>query len=295
MYVRLSIGLSLGILGCIALFSTANAGSHSTIDLSELNAQNSSFVWQPNSNGLARYQLVLPNEGIQEAIRYGDASSLFYMSARTDKGLSLVRENTGHLNISMSPITHTVVYSKAVSERLTYKIGGRLINDEAMPLFGLSYRNVIGNQSLDKFNASYYSNNLDLLWSRSILSDMEDFETFWTFAKQRDQLSAGWGYRWFDVVDGRDVLAESSLNGKSAAISAQIETKIGVLKTYFGGQFDFSHEEVTLLLGGTWDLKRELSLSISKSATILSANAQSLKSVSRDMLPSYWRSYVKYK
>ncbi len=295
MSVRLSIVLSLGILGCIAFFSSANAGSHSTIDLRELNAQNSSFVWQPNSNGLARYQLVLPNEGIQEAIRYGDASSLFYMSARTDKGLSLVRENTGHLDISMSPKTHTVVYSKAISERLTYKIGGQVIHDEVKPLFGLSYRNVIGNQSLDKFNASYYSNNLDILWSRSILSDMEDFETFWTFAKQRDQLSAGWGYRWFDVVDGHDVLAESSLNGKSAAIAAQIETKIGVLKTYFGGQFDFSHEEVTLLLGGTWDLKRELSLSISNSATILLANAQSLKSVRRDMLPSYWRSYVKYK
>ena len=294
MSVRLSIVLSLGILGCIAFFSSANAGSHSTIDLRELNAQNSSFVWQPNSNGLARYQLVLPNEGIQEAIRYGDASSLFYMSARTDKGLSLVRENTGHLDISMSPKTHTVVYSKAISERLTYKIGGQVINDEAKPLFGLSYRKVIGNQSLDKFNASYYSNNLDLLWSRSILSDMEDFETFWTFAKQRDQLSAGWGYRWFDVVDGHDVLAEASLSGKSAAIAAQFDAKIGVLNAYFGGKFDFSHKEATLLLGGTWDLKRELSLSISNSVTMLSANAQSLKSVRRDMLPSYWRSYVKY-
>ena len=294
MYVRLSIVLSLGILGCIAFFSSANAGSHSTIDLRELNAQNSSFVWQPNSNGLARYQLVLPNEGIQEAIRYGDASSLFYMSARTDKGLSLVRENTGHLDISMSPKTHTVVYSKAISERLTYKIGGQVIHDEVKPLFGLSYRNVIGNQSLDKFNASYYSNNLDILWSRSILSDMEDFETFWTFAKQRDQLSAGWGYRWFDVVDGHDVLAEASLSGKSAAIAAQFDAKIGVLNAYFGGKFDFSHKEATLLLGGTWDLKRELSLSISNSVTMLSANAQSLKSVRRDMLPSYWRSYVKY-
>ena len=239
MSVRLSIVLSLGILGCIALFSTANAGPHSTIDLSELNAQNSSFVWQPTSNGLARYQLVLPSEGIQEAIKYGDASSLFYMSALTDKGLSLVRENTGHLNISMSPKTHTAVYSKAVSERLTYKIGGQVINDEAKPLFGLSYRNVIGNQSLDKFNASYYSNNLDLLWSRSKLSDMEDFETFWTFAKQRDQLSAGLGYRWFDVVDGHDVLADSSINGKSAAIAAQIETKIGVFKTYFVDSLTF--------------------------------------------------------
>ena len=294
MSVRISVVLRLGILGCIALFSTANAGSHSTINLNEINSQKSSFVWQPTSNGLARYQLVIPNKGIQEAIRYGDTSSLFYMSARTDKGISLVRENTGHVNISTHQKTYKVVYSKAVSEGLTYKIGGQVIRDEATPVFGLRYRNVIGNQSLDEFNAFYYSDNLDLLWSRSILSDMEDVETFWTFAKQRDQLSAGWGYRWFDVVDGYDVLAEASLSGKSAAIAAQFDAKIGVLNAYFGGKFDFSHKEAALLLGGTWDLKRELSLSISNSVTMLSANAQSLKSVRRDMLPSYWRSYVKY-
>lgn len=288
-----AILLKLFSLSFISLVNVASAGAVTEINLSEIEERKSPLVWQPSHDGLTRYQLTIPQKGIDEAIQFRDTSALFYMSTQTDNGIALVQQDNAHLTISMSEDVYGVQYSKPISSNLTFDIGTKIVHQKFTPIFGLSFRSVISHLSLDEFSILYKGDYLDTHWSRSILSDLENSETMWTLEKRQDQFLAGWGYRWFDVIDGYDILGEASFNGKNSVVTAQFETDFGSLNSYFGGQIDLSSKEALILLGGTWSLNRDLSLSISKKSTMLSTKAQSLKSVRRAMLSSYWRSYVR--
>ena len=50
------------------------------------------ILWTPVSNRLSRHTLILPRQGIREAIQYRDTAPLFYLSQVNDGGLSVIKD-----------------------------------------------------------------------------------------------------------------------------------------------------------------------------------------------------------
>jgi hypothetical protein len=60
-------------------------------------------IWEPRVNGLSRFSLTLPHDGIQDAIRYEDTSALFYTSLKNDKDIKVTGPERSGITLNMTP------------------------------------------------------------------------------------------------------------------------------------------------------------------------------------------------
>ena len=61
------------------------------------------ILWTPVSNRLSRHTLILPRQGIREAIQYRDTAPLFYLSQVNDGGLSIIKDEHGTFDFYLTP------------------------------------------------------------------------------------------------------------------------------------------------------------------------------------------------
>ena len=92
------------------------------------------LVWQPALNGLARYQLQLPQSGVEDAQKYQDTAALFYLSQKSDLGLQLAETRENDLRFKLTPGDSKVIYTQSLTPGLSYHLGLQIEGTERRTL-----------------------------------------------------------------------------------------------------------------------------------------------------------------
>ena len=279
--------------------SAAQAEAPKTnIVLSEFTTQSTSTVsnkviWRPEANELARYEVHIPLDGVERALKYQDTSELFYMSQKKDMGIGLTQNQTGSFSFSISPESSQATFSKSWSPALSYDLGVDVENKEVAPSLGARWRHVTGHTQLDQFFVSVSAYRKKASWARARLSFDERSETLYSVSSTDGKLGASFGMRWFDFFSETDLLAKVALEQGSIQIGGQIERQFDNLHGFLGLATDLQSHETGVSVGIQYKFgKLEVSNSM-RSGEFFSTNDPSLTAVRDLNLASQWRNDIK--
>ena len=145
-------------------------------------ASEDGLVWQPAFNGLARYQLQLPQSGVEDAQKYQDTAALFYLSQKSDLGLQFAEERENDLSFTLTPEYSKVIYTQSLTPALSYHLGLQVEGKESGAHLGASWRTVTGHTQLDEITATLEGSDVTLSWARSKLADHERSERLYSIS-----------------------------------------------------------------------------------------------------------------
>jgi hypothetical protein len=250
------------------------------------------IIWEPGVNGLSRFSLTLPHDGIQDAIRYEDTSSLFYTSLTHDKGLKVTGPERSGITLNMTPNNVLLGYEGIFNPQFSYLFGANLDDSELRPQLNLNYRAVFGPLSLDRYNASFNEDSSHVIWSRTSLINGDKAELLRSLGVGTDGLIAGLGLRRFEFIEGNDAAADLQLRSDELTISAQIERYFGKGFGYLGLSTNVITGKIKIQLGLRISLDETVHLHFSKTSPSENLVTPSLKGLRRKALPALWRSSV---
>ena len=250
------------------------------------------LIWQPAHNGLTRYQLQLPQSGVEDAQKYQDTAALFYLSQKSDLGLQLTEEQEGHFKFILTPEETKALYTQSLTPALSYHLGLQVEGIGNGAHLGASWRTVTGHTKLDEVTAAVEGSDVTLSWARSDLSDDERSERLYSISSNSGDLQARFGTRWFDLFQSTDVLSEIGIDNEALVIGAQLERSLGSTNGFVGAMGDLSTGNIDLALGLRYALGQKAEINATTDAGLASQNVQSLKSLRRAALPSHWRNSV---
>ena len=139
-------------------------------------ASEDGLVWQPTLNGLARYQLQLPQSGVEDAQKYQDTAALFYLSQKNDLGLQFAEGRENNLKFTLTPEDSKVTSTQSLTPALSYHLGLLVEGKESRAHLGASWRRVTGHTQLDEVTGTVEGSDVTLTWARSYLSEDERSE-----------------------------------------------------------------------------------------------------------------------
>jgi len=256
------------------------------------NTASDKIVWKPEAGGLTRYELNIPLDGVERALKYHDTSELFYMSQKKDVGIGLTKQQNGTFSFSISPQSSTATFSKSWSPEISYHLGVDIESNEVAPSLGGSLRHVTGHTQLDQVTLSVSAQRTKGAWARARLSWDEKSETLYRVSITDGNLGASFGMRWFDLFRETDVLAKVALEQGSIQIGGQIERQFNHVNGFLGLASDLKSRETGVVLGIQYKLGN-LEISNSKwSSEFFSTKAPSLSSVRHLKLASQWRNDI---
>lgn len=255
-------------------------------------ADTDKLMWQPTFNGLTRYQLQLPQSGVEEAQKYQDTAALFYLSQKRDLGLQLVEAQKGHLKFTLTPDETKAIYTQSLTPAFSYHLGVKIALEENETHLGASWRTVTGHTQLDEVTAALKGSDVTLTWARSNLSDDERSERLYSISHESGDLQARFGTRWFDLLQGTDILSEIGIDNDVMLIGAQLERSLGSANGFVGAMSNLSTGEIDLTLGLRYALGQKAEINATTHTGLASQNVHSLKSLRRATLPSHWRNSV---
>ena len=255
-------------------------------------ASEDGLVWQPAFNGLARYQLQLPQSGVEDAQKYQDTAALFYLSHKSDLGLQLAETRENDLRFTLTPGDSKVIYTQSLTPALSYHLGLQVEGKRSRPHLGASWRTVTGHTQLDEVTGTVEGSDVTLSWARSDLLDDERSERLYSISSNSGDLQARLGTRWFDLLQGTDVLSEVGIDDEALVIGAQLERSLGSANGFVGAMGDLSSGNIDLTLGLRYALGQKAEINATTHIGLASQNVQSLKSLRRVALPRHWRNFV---
>jgi len=251
------------------------------------------LIWTPASNNLSRYTLKLPEIGIKEAIQYQDTASLFYLSQVNDRGLSLLKNETGTFKFHITPKQSRMQYQHALTDALAINIGIKVKEDDLTPHIAGEFRSVTGHQSLQHGSLGISKSSLDLVLAHTELNLSETHEKIWTLSLNSNQSRFAYGRRWFDVVENGSVLAEIGLSDKDPILGVQLEQSFDDVKAYVGVLRNMRAGNTEAFLGIRYNFTNNANIELESDANLLTQSAQSLSDLRQRRLPQLWRSHVK--
>ena len=251
------------------------------------------LIWTPTSNNLSRYTLKLPEIGIKEAIQYQDTASLFYLSQVNDRGLSLLKNETGTFKFHVTPKQSRMQYQHAVTEALAVNIGIKVKEDNITPRIAGEFRSITGYQGLQHGSLGISKSSLDLVLAHTELNLSETHEKIWTLSLHSNQSRFAYGRRWFDVVENGSVLAEIGLSDKDPILGVQLEQSFDDVKAYVGVLRNMRAGNTEAFLGIRYNFTNNANIELESDANLLTQSAQSLSDLRQRRLPQLWRSHVK--
>ena len=250
------------------------------------------ILWEPRVNGLSRFSLTLPHDGIKDAIRYEDTSSLFYTSLKNDKGLKVIGPERSGITLNMTPSNFLLGYEGKVTPQFSYLVGANIDDMDLGPQVNLKYRAVSGPLSLDSYNASFNEDNAGVIWSRAGLINDEDAELLRSLGVGTDGLFAGLGMRKFEFIGSNDAAADLQLKRDELTLSTQIERYFGKGFGYLGLSTNVITGKIKIQFGLRISLEETANLHFSKLLPSENLVTPSLKGLRRKALPALWRSNV---
>jgi len=256
------------------------------------NTASDKIVWKPEASGITRYEVKIPLDGVERALKYQDTSELFYMSQKKDLGIGLTKQQNGTFSFSISPQSSTATFSKSWSPAISYHLGVDVESNEVAPSLGGSLRHVTGHTQLDQVTVSVSAHRTEGAWERARLSWDEKSETLYRASITDGNLGASFGMRWFDFFGDTNVLAKVALEQGSIQIGGQIERQFNHVNGFLGLASDLKSRETGVVLGIQYKLGN-LEISNSKwSSEFFSTKAPSLSSVRHLNLASQWRNDI---
>ena len=251
-----------------------------------------SIIWEPRVNGLSRFSLTLPHDGVKDAIRYEDTSSLFYTSLKNDQGLKVIEPERSGISLNMTTNDFLLGYEGNFTPQLSYLIGANVDDSDLGPQINFKYRAVSGPLSLDRYNASLNEDSASVIWSRTGLINDEDAELLRSLGVGTDGLVAGLGMRKFEFIGNNDAAADLQLRGDELTFSKQIERYFGKGFGFLGLSTNIITGKIKIQLGLRISLEETANLHFSKLLPSENFVAPSLKGLRRKALPALWRSSV---
>jgi len=256
------------------------------------NTASDKIVWKPEASGITRYEVKIPLDGVERALKYQDTSELFYMSQKKDLGIGLAKQQNGTFSFSISPQSSTATFSKSWSPVISYHLGVDVESNEVAPSLGGSLRHVTGHTQLDQVTVSVSAQRTKGAWARARLSWDEKSETLYRVSITDGNLGASFGMRWFDFFRDTNVLAKVALVQGSIQIGGQIERQFNHVNGFLGLASDLKSRETGVVLGIQYKLGN-LEISNAKwSSEFFSTKAPSLSSVRHLNLASQWRNNI---
>ena len=237
------------------------------------------LIWQPAPDGLARYRLQLPQSGVEDAQKYQDTAALFYLSHKSDLGLQLAETQENNLKFTLTSEDSKVTYTQSLTPALSYHLGLQIEGKGNGAHLGASWRTVTGHTQLDEVTGTVGGSDVTLTWARSNLSDDERSERLYSISSNSGDLQARFGTRWFDLIQGTDVLSEVGIDNDALVLGAQLERGVGSANGFVGAMGDLSTGEIDLTLGLQYALGHKAEINATTHTGLASRTIQSLKSL----------------
>jgi hypothetical protein len=277
------------------IVSAESVNSISLADTASTNGEADSsdpIIWEPRVNGLSRFSLTLPHDGIQDAIRYEDTSSLFYTSLKNYNGLKVIGPEQGGLTLNMTPNDFLLGYAGSFTPQFSYLVGANVDDSDLGPQIHLKYRAVSRPLSLDRYNASLNEDSAGVIWSRTSLISDDEAELLRSLGVGTNGLVAGLGMRKFEFIGGNDAATDLQLKKDELTLSTQIERYFGKGFGYLGLSTNVITGKIKIQFGLRISLEEIVDLHFSKISPSENLITPSLKGLRRKALPALWRSSV---
>lgn len=155
----------------------------------------SDVLWSPHTDGFKRFEVILPKTAIEEALRYNDSSTLFYLASVQDVGLSFQPEVQPSYSVSYNTQAIELNAQYYIQPNRLVKIGFTQNDTDFLPILGVDLINVFDSTSISKLSFGI-SESVNIGWSRTELSLDETYETYWYISydtKNTGEFSASYG------------------------------------------------------------------------------------------------------
>jgi hypothetical protein len=251
------------------------------------------ILWTPVSNRLSRHTLILPRQGIREAIQYRDTAPLFYLSQVNDGGLSVIKDEHGTFDFYLTPNQSRVQYLHPLSEELTVSAGVKVEEDDVTPLIAGELRSITGHHGLQHGTLGLSNSSVDLFMARTELNMAETHEKIWTLSLNSKTSRIAYGWRWFDVSRDGTLLTEFGLSDADPVLGVQLERRVQDGIGYVGLLTNTASKKSEAFIGIKYDFASNTRVRMESGQALLSSSAQSLRTLRRNALPNLWRSRIK--
>jgi len=247
--------------------------------------QEASLPWTPNIFGLSRYNFNLPKYGVQEAVKYNDASALFYLSDVQDDGLSLEKSRS-YFNLTANLENFSLEYTLPITPENSISL--ETVRDDGFESYlRFTTKTVSATSSLHSFSAVFAKDDFGASYSGVSLSNDELYETFWT-ASTREDKSLLIGWRWFDVIENLDVAINYSTLGPEHFLNTSLESD----NNFFGLEFDSARNNARIILGLRYTYSTTHGLS--RNDHLSAQGLPTLKATTRNNLPQIWSDAISF-
>jgi len=250
------------------------------------------IVWKPVTNGLTKYTLTLPKQGIEKAIQYRDTASLFYLSRVNDDGLSLKKYADGFFDFRLTPKLSRVHYRHPLSQSWSLNIGAKLEQDDIFPLVGGEFRSITSASALLHSSVNLSNSKVGGFISHTKLNERENLEKIWAISLNANQSRFAYGLRWFNFIKEEDILVEFGLNNKDPLFGFQLERSFNATTAYVGILTQLNSKKAQAFLGMKFEFSNNTNVKLESENSLISGSAQSLGTLRRAALPSLWRSRI---
>ncbi len=182
------------------------------------------LVWRPVSGEFTRFEVILPQAAIDEALRHHDSSTLYYLASVRDNGIKLLPKPQPTYGLSWDPEGLEAFARFSVAPNYFVTVGASNSGFAPSPLAKLDYVTSPEPLTVSIVTAGF-TDGPSIGWARTQLSFDETFETYWSLSYEasRGTVAAGYGANWFSCLAEIDCAAGADWAGEE--ITSGIELR----------------------------------------------------------------------
>lgn len=264
------------------------------------------LIWTPTSSGYSRFIFNIPNSDYTKAIKYNDASALFYNSNIQELGLRYTQDLSVHgyitpqsrgIRLGFPVAGDNKIYSEVARVQETEMSQNKMV-------VGLGVEFIDDGPQITQLQMVRAGNNKTSVKLHStLLSLHEDMQhSFWAQSDiDNNVIEAGYEVRLYDVFYNTDLFFRSSLRNNYLAVQPQIEFQKDSLsyRVGFKGDTTFSGLDIFLQISVDFELSlsdvNRLTFSSHSDDRFLPIHLPNLKTMTRHYLHRHWAEKFDFK
>jgi len=170
-------------------------------------------LWLPEIKGKSRYAFSIPKDAYLNSKKYLDASDLYYLSKKIDKGLKFQSYKSNNINLFIVKDNHKVVLNK----RFASNINVGMFLEKKEKSLGVSIdkdfilsKNVLGNFAFKQHKDDYTI--LNARFVKLMNNENSELSAIINHKLNSSVLDLNLGYTWFEIANNFDFTAEIKQN-----------------------------------------------------------------------------------
>ena len=280
----------------------ANSAISGEVETAALRSEDQNrFIVTPESSTFQRFSFEIPQKGYSDALKYQDATALFYSTNIINNGLSFNKHVQTAFNLA--PNSLGLHLGLPISEDSKFHIGYTQKTAQAQITNGLEIGlEYITNQSRI-IRVQLGTNNLNhtnlFFRSTGLASDETTQHSYWGHTNlNRNDLACGYEIRFFEVADEFDMLLAASIDGNKIKFSPAIEIQSEQKTFQFGFEFDQEKTSAQVYISLAFAFREKstqpylISLASESNQRDAWSNAPNLNETRRSYLQTLWRSNI---